>query len=133
MEGPAARVTPLHAAVVSAGAAAVFFALARSAGEAPALAVWGGVAWVFLLSMIVTLPLLAGRRQEPARRRDRSSMILAFAVWLCTLPFVFLLMVPWLGTRAAVTTALVLLVGISFVCWVVCTWGRSSDAEGFGR
>ena len=137
VEGPAARVAPLHAVVVSSGAAGVFFALARSAGEAAALAVWGGAVWVFLLSMIVTLPLLAARRERaakrPARPRDRSSMMLALAVWLCTLPFIFLLVVPWLGTRAAVTTALLLLAGISFVCWSVCAWSRSTDAEGFGR
>ena len=137
MESPAARVAPLHAVVVSSGAAAVFFALARWTGEAAALAVWGGAVWVFLLSMIVTLPLLAARgwstTERAARPRDRSSMMLALAVWLCTLPFVFLLMVPWLGVRAALTTALLLLVGISFVCWGVCAWSRSTDAEGFGR
>lgn len=53
-----------------------------------------------------------------------STMTLALAVWLCTLPFVFILMVPWLGTQAAITTALVLLAGIAVVCWALCAWDR---------
>ncbi len=53
-------------------------------------------------------------------------MAMALAVWLCTLPFVFLLVVPWLGLRAAVTTAGALLAGIVAVCWVTCSWtGRA--------
>ncbi len=47
-------------------------------------------------------------------------MALALCVWLCTLPFVFLLIAPWLGARIAVVTALVLLVVIGVACWALC-------------
>jgi hypothetical protein len=62
------------------------------------------------------------------------SMGLALMVWACTLPFVFVLMVPWLGTRAAITTSLALLAGLVFVCWAVCAWDRGHpDASGRDR
>lgn len=51
-------------------------------------------------------------------------MALAFAVWLCTLPFVFVLMVPWRGTQAAIVTALVLLAAIAVACFGICAWTR---------
>ncbi len=59
----------------------------------------------------------------------RSPMTLAVAVWLCTLPFVFLLLVPWRGARAAVTGAVLLLVGITAVCWTLCAAGRARHAK----
>lgn len=55
--------------------------------------------------------------------RSGSAMPLALAVWLCTLPFVFLLVGPWFGLRTAITTALVLLVVIAIVCWALCKAG----------
>lgn len=127
MASQAGRVTGLGAAALSLGAAAAFFALARWAGEAPPPAIWGGSVWVFLLSMIVTLPLLAALRgrRGPTRADGRSSMTLALAVWACTLPFVFLLIVPRLGVQAAVITALALLAAIAIVCWALCAWGRT--------
>ena len=126
MTSQAGRVTGLGAAALSLGAAGAFFALARWAGEAPPAAIWGGSVWVFLLSMIVTLPLLTTLRvrRDPTRVDRRSSMTLALAVWACTLPFVFLLIVPRLGVQAAVITALALLAAIAIVCWALCAWGR---------
>lgn len=44
-------------------------------------------------------------------------------VWLCTLPFVFLLVAPRLGARVAIVTALALLVVIGAACWVLCAVG----------
>jgi hypothetical protein len=64
-------------------------------------------------------PQRAGRR-----RRDWVPMGLALCVWLCTLPFVFLLIAPWFGVRVALVTALVLLVIVGMVCWVLCVGGR---------
>ena len=135
MESQAGRVTGLGAAVISLGAAAAFFALARWAGEAPPPAIWGGSVWVFLLSMIVTLPLLAGLRgrRGPTRADRRSSMTLALAVWACTLPFIFLLIVPRLGVRPAVITALAMLAVIAIVCWTVCAWGRTLKETATGE
>ena len=61
-----------------------------------------------------------------AEKTDRSStMILALVVWLCALPFVFLLVMPLLGFRAALGVALALLLGIALVCWALCSVGRS--------
>ena len=52
---------------------------------------------------------------------------LALCVWACTLPFVFLLTVPWFGLRVAVITAVVLLAVIGVVCWAVCVGSRRVD------
>ena len=52
---PALRYTGLSVA-----AALVFQVLARWVGEAPPLAVWGGTVWVFVLSMIISMPLVTG-------------------------------------------------------------------------
>lgn len=67
-------------------------------------------------------PSARGPGQTLAARRDRSFMPVALAVWLCTLPFVFLLVTPFLGVRAAVTTSLAILVGLLVVCWDICAW-----------
>jgi hypothetical protein len=47
-------------------AAFVFFVLARWVGDAPPLAIVGGTVWVFILSMIISMPLVTGlkRRKE---------------------------------------------------------------------
>ena len=45
---------------LSIGAALAFQALARWVGEAPPLAAWGGTVWVFVLSMIISMPLVTG-------------------------------------------------------------------------
>ena len=60
-------------------------------------------------------PQRAGRR-----RSDWLPMGLSICVWLCTLPFVVLLIAPRLGVRAAIVTALVLLVVIAVACWALC-------------
>jgi len=43
---------------ISALAAATFYGVAQLKGGYPAVAVYGGALWVFLLSMIVTMPLV---------------------------------------------------------------------------
>jgi len=49
--------TPVYTAI-SVLAAATFYTLAQAKGGYPAVAVYGGALWVFLLSMIVTMPLV---------------------------------------------------------------------------
>ena len=49
-------------------------------------------------------------------------MLLALAVWLCSLPLVALLIGPWLGWPAALTAAAVLLVVALLACWGACGW-----------
>jgi len=45
---------------ISVASALAFLALARRVSEAPPLAVWGGTIWVFVLSMIISMPLVIG-------------------------------------------------------------------------
>jgi len=58
------------------------------------------------------------------QRRDWVPMGLTLCVWLCTLPFVFLLIVPWFGVRAAVVMALALLPVIAVACRKLCSGSR---------
>jgi hypothetical protein len=51
-------------------------------------------------------------------------MGLTLCIWLCTLPLVSLLIVPWLGVRAAIITAGVLLLVMAVACQIVCSGGR---------
>jgi hypothetical protein len=66
----------------------------------------------------------SGSRPASRRRPDWVPMGLTLAVWVCTLPLVFLLIMPWLGLRVAIVAALVLLVVISIVCWMLCAASR---------
>ncbi len=67
--------------------------------------------------------------EESRRGGGWSPARLALAVWLCALPFVFLLVAPVLGAWVAIATAFALLAGLFFVCWTLCVWGRS-EASG---
>lgn len=55
------------------------------------------------------------------------SMILALAIWLCSLPLVLLIVVPLLGLTAAGIAALVLLLAALALCWGVCSWKVFQD------
>ena len=57
---------------------------------------------------------------RPGQGRDLTPMVLALCVGLCALPFVFLLVTPRLGFRAALLTALAVLAGVTVLCWAVC-------------
>ncbi len=46
---------------LSTGAALIFFAVTSSAGTYPPVARYGGAMWIFVLSMIVTMPLVIPR------------------------------------------------------------------------
>ncbi len=70
--------------------------------------------------------------EESRRGGGWSPARLALAVWLCALPFVFLLVAPVLGAWVAVATAFALLAGLFFVCWTLCVWGRS-EASTHGK
>jgi hypothetical protein len=57
------------------------------------------------------------------RRGWRSDeMLLVFAGWLCTLPLVTILIMPWLGWQATLMAAAVLLVVALLACWGACGW-----------
>ncbi len=54
---------------------------------------------------------------------DHSSwMLTSLLIWLCTLPIVGLLILPWLGTRVAVVVAAGLLVASVTACYGICSW-----------
>jgi len=73
--------------------------------------------------MTTETPKTAPPRAD-GRRRDWLPMGLTLCVWLCALPFVFLLIVPWFGVRAAVVMALALLPVIAVACRRLCSGGR---------
>lgn len=66
----------------------------------------------------------ARRGPVPRRGHDLTPMALSLCVGLCTLPFVFLMVTPWLGARAALSTGLVVLGAITVLCWALCAAGR---------
>lgn len=47
-------------------------------------------------------------------------MELTLGIWLCALPFVLLLLGPWLGFKVALAAAAVLAVVLMTVCWMLC-------------
>lgn len=49
-------------------------------------------------------------------------MLLALAVWLCSLPLIGLVVIPLFGLKVAGITALVLLFSLMAICWGVCGW-----------
>ncbi|MBI2953707.1 MAG: hypothetical protein HYY30_05290 [Chloroflexi bacterium] len=54
----AARISALIYTPISLAVALAFFVIANAMGKYTATAVYGGAAWVFLLSMIVTMPTI---------------------------------------------------------------------------
>ncbi|GER78837.1 MAG: hypothetical protein HZC39_13190 [Chloroflexi bacterium] len=49
-------------------------------------------------------------------------MALAFLIWLCTLPLIGLLVIPFFGLKVGLIVAVVLFIAVMVVCWGVCTW-----------
>lgn len=56
-------------------------------------------------------------------------MLLAFAVWLCSLPLVALAIIPRFGVEASGVTALALLFIFAAICWGVCGWKIAKDSK----
>ncbi|MFQ5829928.1 MAG: hypothetical protein ACE5JD_12350 [Candidatus Methylomirabilia bacterium] len=48
-------------------------------------------------------------------------MAVALGVWICTLPFVALLLAPWLGFTVAGWAAVFVLVITAGLCWGLCS------------
>ena len=72
-EGRIGPASALGYTTLSIVAALLFLALARWIGEAPPLATWGGTVWVFILSMIISMPLVTGwikRRSSETDSRE---------------------------------------------------------------
>jgi hypothetical protein len=49
-------------------------------------------------------------------------MLLSIVIWLCTLPFIALIIAPVWGIKMALLFSLIVLVTILAVCWSLCGW-----------
>ncbi|NJC96616.1 MAG: hypothetical protein FIB03_09830 [Anaerolineae bacterium] len=49
-------------------------------------------------------------------------MAVALTIWLCTLPLVGLLVVPFFGLKVALAAAVLLFIFALLVCWGICGW-----------
>jgi hypothetical protein len=49
-------------------------------------------------------------------------MGLAITIWMCTLPLVGLLVVPFFGLKAGLVAAAALFIAAMIICWGICGW-----------
>ena len=49
-------------------------------------------------------------------------MLLAFAVWLCSLPLIAFVVIPFWGLGTMGMIALALLITLLAICWGMCGW-----------
>jgi hypothetical protein len=56
-------------------------------------------------------------------------MLLAFAVWLCSLPLIALIVIPFLGLGMTGMIALALLIVLLAICWGMCGWKIMKGGE----
>lgn len=49
-------------------------------------------------------------------------MALAITIWMCTLPLVGLLVVPFFGLKAGLVAAAALFIAAMVICWGICGW-----------
>ena len=62
---------------------------------------------------------------------DRASRVLTgLLLWLCSLPLVGLIVLPWLGPRVAVIVAVALLVFAVTSCYGICVWRETMPRRG---
>lgn len=47
---------------------------------------------------------------------------LALVLWLCTLPLVGLLIVPFFGLKVGLVVAVALFIVAMVICWGICSW-----------
>jgi hypothetical protein len=49
-------------------------------------------------------------------------MALAVVIWLCSLPLVGLLVIPFFGLKVGLIVAAILFIAAMLVCWGICSW-----------
>ena len=49
-------------------------------------------------------------------------MALAIGIWLCTLPLVGLLIIPFFGLNVGLMAAVALFITAMVICWGICGW-----------
>jgi hypothetical protein len=53
---------------------------------------------------------------------ELDDMIVALLIWLCTLPLIGILIVPFLGWQVGLAAAVLLFILAMIVCWGICNW-----------
>ncbi len=77
----------------------------------------------------VKLPLRRKWHGEPVEGQPET-MVLALAVWLCTLPLVGLFALPFFGLKVAGLIALGLLFVALTACRLICVWPELTGPSG---
>ena len=72
-------------------------------------------------------PLRTGQNTD-----HTSWMLTSLLLWLCSLPLVGLIVLPWLGPRVAATVAVALLALAVTACYAICTWPGIRLKQGRG-
>jgi hypothetical protein len=49
-------------------------------------------------------------------------MALAIVIWMCTLPLVGLLVIPFFELKVSLVVAAVLFIAVMVICWGICSW-----------
>lgn len=49
-------------------------------------------------------------------------MALAIIIWMCTLPLVGLLVVPFFGLKVGLVAVAALFIAAMVICWGICGW-----------
>jgi len=49
-------------------------------------------------------------------------MALAIVIWICTLPLVGLVVIPFFGLKVSLLVATGALIFILVICWGMCSW-----------
>ena len=49
-------------------------------------------------------------------------MALSIIIWMCTLPLVGLLVVPFFGLKVGLVVAAALFITAMVICWGICGW-----------
>lgn len=57
---------------------------------------------------------------KTVRGSGLDTMGLVFAVWICTLPLMGLVIAPVFGAQTALTIAIASLIGMLILCWGTC-------------
>lgn len=57
-------------------------------------------------------------------------MALALVLWLCSLPLIALLVIPFFGPKVAGMVAILLLVVAMAICWGICGWKMVKEETG---
>ena len=53
---------------------------------------------------------------------ELDDMAVALLIWLCTLPLIGILIIPFFGWQAGLAAAAVLFILAMAVCWGICSW-----------